>query len=378
MTAATARDWDAIVIGAGPAGSALARRLAARHRVMLLERAPSLGAARVPSAWRIGESLPGAAGVLLRRLGLFERFAAAGHAPRGATVSAWDTAAPVWFDSVRDPNGPGWHLDRARFDAMLRDAAREAGAVLVPARGRVAVRREGARWRVRDGAADREYAAATIVDATGRGAAVHRGLGLRRHAEDRLVCAHALLAAPAGDADRCTRLCADEDGWWYSVRVPSGRRVLAFHLDADDPALRALRDPVAFLARARRLPLLAQVLPAIVEPAQVHMRPAGGAAADMRDHARWPDFYAVGDAALAFDPIASQGLFHALASAESAAAAIARRLDGDDRAERSHFDEMERVRARYADALAATYARPAHFAARRFWARRNGSLARPG
>ncbi|MFM7346999.1 MAG: NAD(P)-binding protein [Tagaea sp.] len=70
MKGAPAPDADAIVVGAGPAGAALARRLAGRARVLLLER-PARGEDRPAAAWRIGESLPGAAATLLRRSGLY-------------------------------------------------------------------------------------------------------------------------------------------------------------------------------------------------------------------------------------------------------------------------------------------------------------------
>lgn len=377
MTAPASREaasrWDVIVFGAGPAGSALARRLAARHRVLLLDRTTSPDGPRHHVAWRIGESLPGAAAVLLRRQGLFDRFLADGHAERGASVSVWNSAGPMWFDALRDPNGPGWHLDRVRFDAMLRDAAREAGAACESLHGRFEARHEAGAWWVRDAGSNRQYAAAVLVDATGRSAALCRSLGLHRHAEDRLVCTHVLLPL-SPDVDRCTRTCADTDGWWYSVRVPSGRRVLAFHLDADDPALRGLRHAHALLARARRLPLLDEVLPETIEPMETHVRPAGSAALDLRAGARWPGVYAVGDAVLAFDPIASQGLFHALASAESAATAIARHLDGDADAGQAYITEMQNVQSRYRAHLAATYAGPERYREYRFWARRRGRI----
>ncbi|MFM7347000.1 MAG: NAD(P)/FAD-dependent oxidoreductase [Tagaea sp.] len=279
---------------------------------------------------------------------------------------------------MRDPNGPGWHLDRLRFDAMLRDAARGTGAALVTLDGRARARREGKVWRVRDEGSGRDYAAPILVDATGRAAALLRGLGIPRHAADRLICAHALLPPAAGDGDRCTRVRADADGWWYSARVPSGGRVLAFHLDADDPDLRGARDAAAFLARARRSPPLDDVLPARIDGTTIHMRPAGGAWSDFDACAREPGLYAVGDACLAFDPLSSQGLFHALASAESAAAAIARRLDGAADADLPFWTEMRNVRARYQAALRDVYARAARFAGRRFWARRNGARVRAG
>jgi len=384
------RTWDAIVIGAGPAGSALARRLAPQPRVCVLERAGP-GAHAVPQAhetatdgdldaqthrppWRIGESLPGAAAVLLRRLGLFDRFLADGHVERGASVSAWDSDAPVWFDPLRDPNGPGWHLDRLRFDAMLRAAAAQGGAMFVPLQGPWHAAHDGGAWCVDDAVSGDRHRAPVLVDATGRSAALGRALHIPRRRGDRLVCLSLRLPADARDVDRCTRTCADADGWWYSVRLPAGERVLALHLDADDPALRGLRTPDALLAHARRLPLLAEVLPPDAgrapPDATVDVHASGGAALDFDACLRHSGLFAVGDAALAFDPLSSQGLFHALASADAAASAILRHLRGDAGAARGYFAEMAQVRDRYRAHLAATYAGPMRHAGQRFWARR--------
>src|SRR5690242_3211384 len=111
------------------------------------------------------------------------------------------------------------------------------------------------------------------------------------------------------DQDRCTRTSADVGGWWYSVRVPSGERVLAYHLDTGDPALRGLRSAQALLLHARRLPLLAPVLPESVSHISTQVLPAGSAVLNMFDGVPGPGFYAVGDLVLAFDPLSSQGMF---------------------------------------------------------------------
>lgn len=375
-------EWDAIIVGAGPAGSALARRLRPRYRVLLLDR-PQAGAA---DAARIGESLPGAARVLLQRLGIYDRFLLQGHVERGASVSQWDRDTPTWFDPVRDPHGLGWHLDRARFDAGLRAAAVEAGAALVDQVRHLKVSHAGGRWRV-DAACLRHvsaapsvqtYEAPVLVDATGRSMTAARQLGLGRRGQDRLICLYAHLPADERDEDEATRICADTNGWWYSARVPSGKRVLAFHLDGDDSELKALRDPARLLARSRRHPLLAGIRPATMD-FPVRAQPAGGGGLDPDALAALPEgLFAIGDAMLAFDPIASQGLFNALATAESAAHAIERYIDGVNDARVRYLEEMRAVAARYYQRLGETYAAVARYSQQRFWLRRTAWRAGAG
>ena len=379
-------NWDVIVVGAGPAGAALACRLRPRYRVLLLERARLSSQDRASAygedlaphgAPAIGESLPGAAQTLLRRFGIFERFLADGHAERTAMVASWDYPAPVWFDPLRDPSGPGWHLDRLRFDASLRAAALKAGAVLQEGCGRLDVCRLDGQWQLRSPGLGQGQRAPVLIDASGRSGSMARRLGLLRRQDDALICLYTHLPAVAHDQDRCTRLCADGNGWWYSVRLPCGRRVLAFHLDGHDPELSSLRHGPVLLAKARRQPLLAEVLPAEAgfaqEPAKeplVHGRPAGSAALDLAALATIDGFYAVGDAAIAFDPIASQGLFHALASAEGVANAIDRQFAGQAQPQAAYIAELEAVYGRYRAHLQATYAGPQRFSSNPFWARR--------
>ena len=325
---------------------------------------------RAVDAPRIGESLPGAARVLLQRIGVYERFLGDGHAQRSATVSAWDRDAPVWFDHLRDPNGPGWHLDRTRFDACLRDAAMAAGAMLIERCDRLQASPTDEGWRVDLSVRGEVHAAPVLVDATGRSAAVARQSGLSHRGDDALICLYAHLPADTSDEDACTRLCVDRNGWWYSVRLPSGQRVLAFHLDADDPELKTLRDPELFLAKAKRQLLLADALQSTAV-AEVHARPAGSATLDVEALADTPPgFFAIGDAMLAFDPIASQGIFHALASAESAASAIERQSGNAASTRKSYLDEMQSVRARYREHLHATYASVVRHRHESFWGRR--------
>ena len=119
------RDFSVIVAGGGPAGSAAAIVLAkSGRRVLLVDDS-------APRAFRIGEALPPAAVPLLRDLGVLDRFLADKHLPCFGNVSSWGSEELAATDFLFNPHGHGWHLDRARFDAMLRSVAEESGAALM-------------------------------------------------------------------------------------------------------------------------------------------------------------------------------------------------------------------------------------------------------
>jgi flavin-dependent dehydrogenase len=52
------------------------------------------------------------------------------------------------MDFIHDPDGPGWRLDRLRFDATLRESAILSGAIFKNA-SVVDVARRGGFWQVK-------------------------------------------------------------------------------------------------------------------------------------------------------------------------------------------------------------------------------------
>ncbi|MCP8688238.1 NAD(P)/FAD-dependent oxidoreductase [Marinobacterium sedimentorum] len=352
--------YDVMVCGAGPAGLALATLLAPQRRVLLVERRAGQG-----EGPRIGESLPGAAAPLLHRLGVLERFRRGGHRERGPAIAVWDIDTPVWKDAIFDPAGPGWHLDRRGFERMLQRRAQEAGATLVDGCRHIRVDRHQGGWQLDTGSA--RYSAPVLVDATGRASGIARQLGLRKSANDPLLCLHSFLDSPPGDPDSAMRIQADAQGWWYSVPLPGAKRVLAYHLDSDNPLWHRLKRGAVFLAHARQHPLLAEALTDLA-PARMQCRPAGTAMLSVEALASVGDgFLAIGDALYTFDPISSQGLFHSLASAASAANAI---VAGSAEALQRHRQEMQAVADQYLAHWHGTYQGPARFGGYPFWQRR--------
>jgi 2-polyprenyl-6-methoxyphenol hydroxylase-like FAD-dependent oxidoreductase len=335
------------VVGSGPAGAAHAAALAEAGESVLL-----VGAGGWQRPGTV-ELLSGRLRPLLDRLGVLETVEQ--RAPAcGSTVFRWGAPRFAERSAAADPWGPGWAVDRAWLDPLLERAAVARGARLLRARVR-GLQRERGRWALRCARGDGtvvSVAADAVTIAAGRSAAVAVGGGLleRRRVRDLVaVTAWAPELARLGP-----RLLVDAaaDGWWYAMGDGSGATV-GYVTDA--PLLAGGVDRLRAAWETAR----PGWLPAV--GARLHGRPAFVQAS------AWPDgdddLIAIGDAALALDPLSGHGLAVAL---EGALVAAERRGDYRD----WHRERLARALAEeprvYAPAAAR---RPAS----RFWSLRAAS-----
>jgi flavin-dependent dehydrogenase len=375
----------AVVAGGGPAGAVAALVLArSGHRVLLLEDGgPGRGETAGP-AFKIGEFLPPVARPLLRDLGLLDGFLAAGHPVSTGTYAAWGSASLHGRSHLFDPYGHGWHLDRLRFDAFLRGAAVAAGAEPLRA---TALRREAGRLIVREQAAGTLTAlpARWVIDATGRRCVIGRRHGRRRR-QDRLVAAYAVFpdrdAAgrdhPAA-AEARTLVEAAPHGWWYTTRIPAGR--LVAHLTDVDLAEPSMKTPHGFWHALTRTSHLRRRL-ADHDPAATPV-PRWAPAHGLRlTPAAAPGWMAAGDAAIAFDPLSSQGILTALHTGARAGRAVADCLADEGATTTALADYtafLERVATAYRDNHAYAYGQEQRWPLSPFWQRRRtGGQPSPG
>jgi flavin-dependent dehydrogenase len=319
--------FDAVILGAGPAGltTALAMRQWAPLSVLVVD-------AGRPGRPRVGETVPPGLLVALDRLGLGARFRAGGHVPCPGSASVWGHDRVRHNDFVLDPAGPAWRLDRPRFDRLLAAAAEESGATLrwrtrfdgVVTDGRGALPH---RLRLRPSDGDAYVARARcVIDATGPGAPFARAVGARRRVDDRLFAVVRLGPAAAGTATLQTLVEAVPAGWWYGARTPGDGAVVMFVTDR--AGLRRLRagGPQAFDDALSETCLVRSVV--TTSPAAGFRRlllPVYSSALDRRAGEGW---MAVGDAAASYDPIAGQGLYKAVTDAIDAADQARALLDG--------------------------------------------------
>ncbi len=354
------------VIGAGPAGASAALALARLGvGVMLLEPGQHRSA--------VGETLAPGARPLLERLGLREAIEREGFLASAGNWSVWGHAEPWGREFLFDRHGHGWHLDRRRFDALLRRSAEAAGASLRRGVGLAdATPRAGGGFDLiftGGGGTTAEL----VIDASGRGSRFARALGIRRRALDRLVGIAGYVAQrdDSPEEPATTLVEAMPAGWWYTAPLPQDRLAAVFMTDADlardgltrlEGWLEQLASAPLTGARAARYGAGLAGPPVVVPASSSRLDRTGG-----------PDWLAIGDAACTYDPLASHGLIAAMQAGLEAATACAEWLGGRRDA---LTDAAERQRLAW-DAYAADrltyYGRERRWPMAPFWRRRHAA-----
>ena len=359
--------YDVAVVGAGVAGCATAIALTANgYKTIIMER-------RRRIEDRPGETVSALVRQPLEALQLWTTFEASEPRPCYATTSAWGGPEFNTRSSMIDPLGPGWHIDRRRFDTALWTKVRKSGIALIAGVPDFRLQRSD-EWRIswpveRIGGRDGPSAAVRarfLVDASGRGRAVARRLGHRARRYDRLVGWMGYVSR-SDEQEAATTVQAAPDGWWYSAPLPSGRAVVTYMTDSDlSSRERLLCSLVANAEYSDTLQRLG-VTRDLWNP-----QPFAAATGNIL-HASGEGWIAVGDASATYDPISAQGIQMALVSGLRGAEAIAAWLNGSS-AECAKYLLMQRLK--FDDYLAKRtqyYRMEQRWRDRPFWMRRQRS-----
>jgi flavin-dependent dehydrogenase len=359
-------ETDVCVIGGGPAGAAAALTLGryTKHSVLLVE------ASRY-EATRVGETVSAGIVPLLSYLGAGSVLAQAVTAPSYGTAGAWGTDQLVRRDFIWTGRGQGLHLDRNGFDQGLAACLSDFGSAPRTATQVREVTRQDDYWAVQLEAPNgpEQVAARIIVDATGRQARIARRLKAERAVTDRLVGLVCHLELPDTPGEQTTLVETVPGGWWYTAPLPNGKAVAALMTDAD--LLRGLGiSTVADFLRAMSVTqhVAARLGGAIPSgeprafPAESHvLHPPCG-----------PGWIAAGDAACAFDPLASLGIGYALSSGIQAARIAEQWLRGEDGLAQAYAADIARHAGVYRAQSRELYQAERRWLDAPFWQRRQG------
>jgi geranylgeranyl reductase family protein len=309
--------WDAIVVGAGPAGSATALLLArAGARVLMLDRAS------FPRDKACSEYLSPESTRVLERLGVEVLSAVAAASP--ARLTGMRIVAPSGAGVVGKFTGFSFALPRTRFDTILRDAAESAGAEvrervkveeLVYDRGAVAgVVARDTRHGTRD-----TYRASVVVGADGLRSVVARRLG-RVHVTPPRRIAFTAHVRDARDVTELGEMHVGRPGYVGFGPIGDGLTTVALVV----PFAQARRG-ARFFEELDRFPAVRGRFDARNLVRRV-IATGPFARWSRRPVAKGGGALLVGDAADFFDPFTGQGIYSALRGAELAAATIVESL----------------------------------------------------
>jgi geranylgeranyl reductase family protein len=313
------RTAEVVVVGAGPAGSAVALLLARRGRDVLL-----VDQAEFPRDKPCGEYLNPSAVSILRRLGLEPALRSAGArsvhgayltSPAGRSVRVSFPAPPG------EPPPYGLSLPRLSLDTLLRQAAEAAGACVLE-RFRVADvlhssgRVTGVLGRVESG--KEQVHASLAVAADGSRSVIARRLGIAR--SPRAPRRIGLVAHYADvEGDDWVEMHAGHRGYCgLGFSEGGGANVAMVAEPSDLPRLQG-RAEAFFHERLAQFPSVHRRLVAgrRVSPVLVT-----GSMSSRSRRVSVPGALLVGDAAGFYDPFTGEGISYALRAAELAADAV--------------------------------------------------------
>ena len=322
--------YDILIIGGGPAGATTGLVLAREGwRVLLLERSAF-------PRFHIGESFLPRNMALIKELGLEEKLLKIPQVEkRGAEFllgHGRDEGSLYWFtDVLHHGETVSFNIERAPFDAMLLDAAREAG---VEVREEQAVKKI---LRLEDGSVEALTDAGVIsarwlVDASGQSTLLGKHLGIRK------VLPHRRKVAYFGHFENVARrpgpeggfivIVMSEEAWFWLIPLDETRTSVGAVFHADQAK-------AVGLPPEQMLPWAIERCPAVKERMAAAVYPDGPSGYHVLADFSYrcspyagPGYFLVGDAAVFVDPIFSTGVCMGMMSGVEAGRGITALLRG--------------------------------------------------
>src|ERR1041384_457733 len=302
---------------------------------------------------QLGEVLEATAKYPLQRLGVYEEFVRE-QTPLSGRRARWGTTIVRESSTIFSPHGADWLLDKSKFEQCLRDRAISTGVRYQVGHVITACRRSE-KWFVKLRSGERNVFD-FLVDATGRVMWLTRRLGLKPIVIDHLVAVS--LYYRTRDSSPVFDIESAAEGWLYRAPLQKGRTLLMLLTDRD-----LIPRDIKKSARLTRLGSFSELVNGPVRAAH---------SAYVRSDVRL-GWAAVGDAALARDPLSGQGIKAAIDSAILLAQTLKRLKQGEDGVAHAYSRVADSTIQNYIVDRVKAYSSEQRWDSFPFWQRRHNS-----
>ena len=357
---------DILIVGGGIAGCIAAISLIEFYEVTLIDKLA------IPKE-KIGESLAPAAQRILKKLNLLDDLEQETdflYKKNMGMQSYWGSNQAHIMDHMRNPDGFVLNLNRKAFEEFLRNAAEKRG---VQCLWNTKLQRSSleSEWNIQIKSNDSKkeplnIKASYVIDASGRRSHFARGVGIKRQIVDKLMACW--ISLPNKEENTMSTITASENGWWYSAIVPNNKRIIAFHTDSDLIDRNRFNTLESFLDLARENKEISRLITVDQRTIKLHGTVAANSTLlEQVSGSRWA---AIGDAAISFDPLSSQGMFNAMASAMQLKELIGE-FGFSDELIKKHLQQTHQIWNHYLDHKHIFYQAEKRWENAEFWKRRH-------
>lgn len=355
-----------LIIGGGIAGCIAAISLLEHYQVTIVDKL-------VEPIDKVGESLAPASQRILRELKLLhdlETQEGVLYQQNVGMQSYWGSEQVQLIDHLRNPDGFVKSVNRKAFETFLRNTVKARGATCIWGAKLYNSEFKNNTWQVQlqtndEKASLQTHTAAFVIDASGRQAHFAKSIGIKRHVEDKLIACWATL--PNTKINTMSTIATANNGWWYSAVVPDNKRIIAFHTDADLIQKSDLKTTDSFLKLARETPVIANLLQE--QKLNISLKGTVAANSTKLEQVAGLQWVAIGDAALSFDPLSSQGMYNAMASAMQLCTLLLQ-YGFTETLQKIHTEQTERIWQHYLKHKIIFYQAETRWKNAPFWQRR--------
>jgi len=316
--------YDFAVVGGGPAGSAAAHRLATEGASVALIDKPEQGHNRP------GEHISGSVANALQTMAVSAIDLEAQIEPSPAIVSHWEYLRVIPYDGA--DGRTAFNTTRAELNALMRKSARRAGAKIIDHVVR-AISNDGG-WRLSFPQTGDCLTARFLVDATGRSRSMVPQQETIRSG-DLAACTVWFEKSDDAPNDKALIIEAFSGGWWSVCGTPANQTVAVMYFS---PRLSRQQGGNVYDWWERGLehsPLVRHTLNAAhFSDCDFRVFPCYPTRSKITCGVNW---VAIGDAAVAYDPICGQGVKYSIESGFRAAEAL---LCGSTDSALNHYNDI--------------------------------------